>query len=95
MGISRSSAALALILARVRPDLSASQILDEVLRVRGRAWPNLRLIELGDAALERKGELIAALSAVYRLQLQRHPELQRYFIECGRKREVDHAFCGL
>ena len=94
MGISRSSAALALILARVRPDLPAPQILDEVLRVRRRAWPNLRLIELGDAALERHGELIAALAAVYRLQLQRHPELQRYFLECGRQREVDHAFYG-
>jgi len=94
MGISRSSAALALILARVRPDLPAPQILGEVLRVRQRAWPNLRLIELGDAALDRQGELIAALAAVYRLQLQRHPELHRYFIECGRQREVDHAFCG-
>ena len=94
MGISRSSAALALILARVRPDLPAPQILGEVLRVRRRAWPNLRLIELGDAALDRQGELIAALAAVYRLQLQRHPELHRYFIECGRQREVDHAFCG-
>jgi hypothetical protein len=95
MGTSRSSAALALILARVRPDLPAPQILDEVFRVRRRAWPNLRMIELGDVALERKGELIEALSAVYRLKLQRHPELQRYFIECGRKREVDHAFRGL
>ena len=92
MGISRSSAAMALILARIRPDLPAVQILDEVLRIRRRAWPNLRLIELGDAALARQGELIAALSAVYHLQLQRHPELQHYFTECGRKREVDHAF---
>jgi predicted protein tyrosine phosphatase len=95
MGISRSSAALALILARVRPDLPGPQILGEVLRVRQRAWPNLRLIELGDAALDRHGELIAALSAVYHLQLQRHPELHRYFIECGRQREVDHALYGL
>jgi len=94
MGVSRSSAALALILAQLRPDVSAPQILDEVLRVRRRAWPNLRLIELGDAALERHGELIAALSAVYRVQLQRHPELQGYFNECGRKREVDHALYG-
>jgi hypothetical protein len=62
--------------------------------VRQHAWPNLRLIELGDAALERQGELIAALSAVYRLQLQRYPELHRYFIACGRQREVDHALCG-
>ena len=94
MGVSRSSAALTLMLARLRPDLPASQILDEVLRIRRRAWPNLRLIELGDAALERQGELVEALSAVYRLQLQRHPELQRYFIECGRRREVDHALRG-
>jgi predicted protein tyrosine phosphatase len=95
MGISRSSAALALILARVRPDLPAPQILDEILRVRPRAWPNLRLVELGDAALARRGELRAALSAVYRVQLHRSPELHRYFSECGRQREVDHAFCGL
>jgi predicted protein tyrosine phosphatase len=95
MGVSRSSAALVLILARVRPDLPAPKILDEVLRIRQRAWPNLRLIELGDAALARQGELIEALSAVYRLQLQRHPEWQRYFTEGGRKREVDHAFRGL
>ena len=47
MGISRSSAALAVILARLRPDLPAPQILAEVLRVRRHAWPNLRLIELG------------------------------------------------
>ena len=95
MGISRSSAALALILARVWPDLPAPQILGEVLRVRRRAWPNLRLIELGDVMLARHGELLAALSAVYRVQLQRYPELQRYFIERGQKREVDHALYGL
>ena len=95
MGISRSSAALALMLARIRPDLPAPQILNEVLRIRPHAWPNLRLIELGDAALARQGELIEALSAVYRLQLQRYPELQRYFIEGGRKREVEHAFYDL
>ena len=91
MGISRSSAALAVLLARVRPDLPASQILDEVLRIRPHAWPNLRLIELGDAALGRNGELIAALSAVYRRQLHRRPELRHYFIAGGRQREVDHA----
>ena len=62
--------------------------------MRRHAWPNLRLIELGDAALARQGELLAALSAVYRVQLHRHPELQRYFRECGRQREVDHAFRG-
>ena len=73
-----------MILARLRPDLPAAQILAEVLRVRRQAWPNLRLIELGDAALDRKGELVAALSSVYRMQLHRHPELQRYFLACGR-----------
>jgi predicted protein tyrosine phosphatase len=90
-GISRSSAALAVILARIRPDVPAAQLLAEVLRIRGHAWPNLRLIELGDAALERQGELLAALSAVYRQQLHHRPELRHYFMACGRRREVDHA----
>ena len=51
MGISRSSAALVLILARVRPEIPAPRILNEVLRVRPAAWPNLRLIELVDCSV--------------------------------------------
>jgi predicted protein tyrosine phosphatase len=48
MGISRSSAAMTLILAQARPDRPAREALAEVRRIRPRIWPNLRVIELGD-----------------------------------------------
>lgn len=91
MGISRSSAALALILAQARPDWVASEILSEVVRIRSRAWPNLRMIELGEALLGRRGEMVAAVSNVYLKQLQRRPELERFFRENGRVREIELA----
>lgn len=68
MGISRSTAAMTLILAQARPDLSGDKILAEVLRIRSRAWPNLRIIELGDALLGRNGEIVAAVQRVHREQ---------------------------
>jgi predicted protein tyrosine phosphatase len=73
MGISRSTAAVALILAQARPDLSGDEILAEVLRVRSRAWPNLRIIELGDALLGRNGAIVAAVQRVYCEQARLHP----------------------
>ena len=90
-GISRSTAALTLILAQACPERPAPEIVDEVLRIRSRAWPNLRLIELGDALLGRGGDLVAAVPLAYRTQLERRPELQRYFVDVGRAREVRRA----
>jgi predicted protein tyrosine phosphatase len=90
-GISRSSAALTLILAQDRPKVPADEILAEVLQMRDKAWPNLRMIELGDAALDRGGALVAAVPAIYHFQLGRRPHLEQYFINEGRRREVDLA----
>jgi predicted protein tyrosine phosphatase len=95
MGISRSTAAMTLILAQARPDLSGDDILTEVLRIRGRAWPNLRIIELGDASLGRDGAIVAALPRIYREQLRLRPQLERFFSENGRGREVEKALKGL
>lgn len=91
MGISRSTAAMTLILAQARPDRSAEEVFCEVLRIRNRAWPNLRILELGDALLGRNGEILDAVSLVYLKQLQRRPDLEQIFRENGRAREVDHA----
>jgi predicted protein tyrosine phosphatase len=91
MGISRSTAAMTLILAQARPDLSGDEILTEVLRIRSRAWPNLRIVELGDALLGRNGAIVAALPRVYRAQIRLRPELERLFRENGRGREVAKA----
>ncbi|MBV9734562.1 MAG: protein-tyrosine-phosphatase [Acidisphaera sp.] len=90
-GISRSSAAMTLILAQALPRLAASAILREVLRIRAKAWPNLRMIEFGDRMLGRDGALIEASHQVHRLQLDRRPELAELMSQCGRAREVEAA----
>jgi predicted protein tyrosine phosphatase len=90
-GVSRSTAAMTLILAQACPDRSGVEIVNEVLRIRSRAWPNLRIIELGDKLLGRRGDLISAVPIAYRLQLQRRPELAQIFIKDGRVREVQRA----
>jgi len=88
MGISRSTAAMALILAQARPDRPALDALAEVRRIRNRIWPNLRVIELGDGLLGRRGELIEAAIARYRHVLERKPEVATMMTEMGRGREV-------
>jgi predicted protein tyrosine phosphatase len=93
-GISRSTAAMTLILAQARPDLSADSILSEVLRIRSKAWPNLRIIELGDALLGRNGEIVSAVPSLYREQLRIRPQLAFLFRENGRGREVDKTLSG-
>jgi predicted protein tyrosine phosphatase len=90
-GISRSTASMALILAQGLPDLPARKILAEVLRIRPKAWPNLRIVELGDAMLGRNGEIVAAAHEIYRLQLGIRPHLAEFMTQGGRGREVAAA----
>ena len=86
MGISRSSAAMLLLLAQARPDRPAADALAEVVRIRDHAWPNLRVVEIGDVLLGRDGQLVAAAVARYRYMLRRRPELRRAMIKLGRSR---------
>lgn len=87
-GISRSSASMALILAQGMPHFSGREILAEVHRIREKAWPNLRMIEMGDAMLGRRGELVAAAHDLYRRQLERRPFLWEFMSNAGRQREL-------
>ncbi len=91
MGISRSTASMALILAQARPDRPAREALAEVRRIRPRIWPNLRVIELGDELLGRGGELVAAAVGRYRHVIERRPEVGQAMIQMGRGREVRAA----
>ncbi len=93
-GLSRSTAAVMLILAQARPEMSAAEIVAEIVRIRPRAWPNLRLVELGDARLRRDGALVAATAAVYRAQLIERPRLHDAMIGMNRARELDLAARG-
>jgi predicted protein tyrosine phosphatase len=90
-GISRSTAAMALILAQALPNLPGCDIMQEMLRIRPKAWPNLRIIEIGDALLSRDGEIIAAAISVYRTQLEIRPQLAEFMTLGGRGREVAAA----
>jgi predicted protein tyrosine phosphatase len=90
-GVSRSTAAATLILAQTRPGRPAEEVLQAVVRQRPRAWPNLRILELGDALLGRRGELVNAARAHYRRRIQREPWLIEQMIDGGRGREVDEA----
>jgi predicted protein tyrosine phosphatase len=87
-GVSRSTAAATLILVQAHPDRPARAALDAVAQIRPRAWPNLRILELGDALLGRNGEIVAAAAAIYRGVLDRDPSFQEAMIDAGRGREV-------
>jgi predicted protein tyrosine phosphatase len=87
-GVSRSTAAAALILMQANPEWSASAALDAVAAIRPLAWPNLLILEIGDALLGRNGEIAAA---IYRRVLARDPEYGDLMIDAGRDREVSAA----
>jgi predicted protein tyrosine phosphatase len=93
-GVSRSTAAAILLLAQRHEDRPANEAVAEVARLRPRAWPNLRLLELGDAALGRGGEIVAAAREQYRRVLAREPQLAEAMIDGGRGREVAAAIGG-
>jgi hypothetical protein len=63
-------------------------VFDVVANIRPRAWPNLRVLELGDALLARDGEIVSAVAAVYRRVLERDPPFLEALIDAGRVREV-------
>jgi len=93
-GISRSTASMTLLLAQAQPDLSADQVFAQVIHIREKAWPNLRILTLGEELLGRQGEFSRAAGAIYRRQLERRPEIKSYFIDAGRKREIEAALAG-
>ena len=82
---------MALILAQTLPDLAAGRIFEEVLRIRPQAWPNLRILELGDTQLNRRGELVAAAAGIYRAQLDRRQYMAEQMRSNGRGREIEAA----
>jgi predicted protein tyrosine phosphatase len=90
-GVSRSTAAAILVLAQTCPDRPANEAVQEVVRLRPRAWPNLRILELGDEILGRRGEIVDAVRAHYRRALEREPGLAEAMIDGGRGREVAAA----
>lgn len=94
MGISRSTAAMILILAQARADRPAAEALARVTQIRPRAWPNLRMLEFGDALLGRNGEIVRAAHAHYRSVVGQRPEVALAMIAAGRAREIASRLRG-
>jgi predicted protein tyrosine phosphatase len=90
-GVSRSTASAILLLAQCNPARPAQDVVGQVIRLRPRAWPNLRIVEMGDELLGRGGELVSSVSMLYRLALDREPGLAEAMKSAGRGREVAAA----
>ena len=87
-GISRSTAAMATLLARHTPVGEEESIFERIREIRPIAWPNSRMIGFADEILGRQGRLNAALREHYRWQAPRRPEFMEELKRNGRGAEV-------
>lgn len=94
MGVSRSTAAMTLLLAQAQPQLPARDVLHQVLAIRDKAWPNLRMLTYGEELLGRRGQFTGSVGDIYRFQMDRRPQMKDFFIQAGRGREVQLALRG-
>lgn len=88
MGISRSTAAMAMIMAQGSPDTPEAEIMDRLLAIRGKAWPNSVMLGFADELLGRDGRLVQAAHRLYAHQLALRPDLDAVMTHLGRAREV-------
>src|SRR5580704_3335914 len=90
-GISRSTAAMTMILAQAFPNESEDAIADRLVNIRPQAWPNSRMIGFADEVLGREGRLSAAVAGIYTRRLATRPDLAETMRRLNRAREVDLA----
>jgi predicted protein tyrosine phosphatase len=88
-GISRSTAAMLMILAQAHPQEREEALGDRLLEIRPQAWPNLRMVAFADELLGREGRLVAASSHVYARRLSIRPDLAEVMRGGNRAREVE------
>lgn len=89
MGISRSTAALTMLLAQARPDRPAADAVAAIVAIRPKTWPNLRMIEFADELLGRGGELVTAVRARHRAYGVDNPDMVAFMRANHRGREVE------
>jgi predicted protein tyrosine phosphatase len=86
-GVSRSSAAAALLMAQHNPGREEDAFL-ALLEIRPQAWPNTRMVELADGLLQRRGALAVGLAAYRRALLRIRPHLSDMVVSVGRGHEL-------
>ncbi len=89
MGISRSSAAMTMLLAQAHPDADENDIADRIRAIRPIAWPNLRMLSFADELMGRDGKLIAAAGRLYAKSLAERPDLGETMTRINRGHEVE------
>ena len=94
VGISRSTAVLATLLAQAEPGTPADALIARLHAQREKAWPNARMIAFADALLGREGSLCEAVRRLHGLQLRKRPHLDALMRDLGRGAEVDAALNG-
>jgi predicted protein tyrosine phosphatase len=90
-GISRSTAAMAILLAQAGPKGTEDRVFAQIGELRPQAWPNSLLIGVADDLLRRRGCLSAALGRFYARQIRNQPATEQLMRACGRGREVEMA----
>jgi predicted protein tyrosine phosphatase len=76
-GLSRSTAAMAILIAQREPELDEIQIFARLRSIRPRSWPNSLMIRFADEALKRKGQLVSALAHQLRVPAEARSRLGR------------------
>jgi predicted protein tyrosine phosphatase len=91
MGVSRSTAAMAMILVQANPERPEEEILSRLEALRPQIWPNSLMIAYADEVLGRGGQLTEAVRRLYGRRLSAKPSIASYMRENARGREVDMA----
>jgi predicted protein tyrosine phosphatase len=91
MGVSRSTAAMAILMVQSNNAESDEAIFTRLLELRPQAWPNSRMIGFADELLDRGGSFMHALTALYATQLSARPELADFMRAHGRGRDLELA----
>jgi len=82
-GVSRSTAAAAILMAQYAPGREEEAFL-RLMELRGWAWPNTRMIEIADQLLERNGRLLSGLLAYRRALLRIRPHYRDLVLQWRR-----------
>ena len=86
-GVSRSTAAAAILMAQHAPGQEEAAFL-KLLELRKHGWPNTRMVKFADQLLQRDGALLRGLDAYRRALLQAKPHLSEIIRNIGRGHEL-------
>ena len=91
MGVSRSTAATAILMAQIHPEIDEREVFARILAMRPQAWPNGLMVAFADEALGRDGRLNAGAASLYAARIANDPALARHMRENGRAGEAEWA----